>query len=198
MSNLDEVKNRQSTMNSPKTGIKNILEETNSRTSEAEEQKDHEKIFEKIAIKNFAKMGEEIAIKARMLPQAWVSQGRSFHHQSRGLPRSWEGTSAGSTAEASRCSFLPDARGLENPHSLFLSIAGLPSPRHAHTPGPVEWGLPGPPVGSADIKVLSGSVASLPTRGSMGLSLTLVTRMHLIPSLTSEASVWIWYPFFFK
>ena len=52
MFNLDEVKNRQSTMNSTKTGIKNILEETNSRTSEAEEQKYHEKIFEKIAVKN--------------------------------------------------------------------------------------------------------------------------------------------------
>ena len=72
MSNLDEVKNRQSTMNSPKTGIKNILEETNSRTSEAEEQKDHEKIFEKIAIKNIAKMGEEIAIKARKPRQSHI------------------------------------------------------------------------------------------------------------------------------
>lgn len=62
---LDEVKNRQSAMNTTKTGIKNLLKETYSRTSEAEEQKEHEKMFEKIETKNFVKMGEEIAIKSR-------------------------------------------------------------------------------------------------------------------------------------
>ena len=62
---LDEVKNRQFAMNNTKTGIKNILKEKKNRTSEAEEQKEHEKIFEEIAAKNFAKIGEEIAIKSR-------------------------------------------------------------------------------------------------------------------------------------
>ena len=55
MFNLDEVKNRQSTMNSTKTGIKNILEETNSRTSEAEEQKEHGKYLKRLQSKTLLK-----------------------------------------------------------------------------------------------------------------------------------------------
>ena len=62
---LDEVKNRQFAMNNTKTGIKNILKEKKSRTSEAKEQKEHEKIFEEDATKNFAKMEEEIDIQSR-------------------------------------------------------------------------------------------------------------------------------------
>ena len=78
--------------------------------------------------------GEGHATWARVVPDSGAT-GTLLSPSEPGLRPSWEGTAAGSRAEASRCSFLPDAHGLEKLHSLSLSIARLPSPQDAHTPG---------------------------------------------------------------
>lgn len=78
--------------------------------------------------------GEGHATWAHVAPDSGT-MGTLLSPSEPGLRPSWEGTSAKSRAEASCCSFLPDARSLEKLHSLFLSIARLPRPQDAHTPG---------------------------------------------------------------
>lgn len=94
-----------------------------------------------------------------VLPQAQVSWGRSLcHHQSWGLRQGRDICGAGKLHTAP---FLPDAHGLENLHSPHIRTSQ--SSGHTHI-WPGGMGTAQASVGSADTKVLSGSVTSPPTR----------------------------------
>ncbi|OWK15496.1 hypothetical protein Celaphus_00000200, partial [Cervus elaphus hippelaphus] len=92
-----------------------------------------------------------------MLPQTRVSRGRSFHHQSRVCDEVGKG-------------HLPGAE--QKLHAVPFSLMLAQDFPVLGTRTHLARGPSGPPIGSPDSKVLSGSVASPPTWGNTVLSLT--------------------------